>query len=1056
MNSLAEISMKNRAFTALVVVVVSILGVFAMLTMRQELIPSMEMPQVQIIASEPGASSAQMRERVGQPIEDAVRGLENVESTSTTSDSSLTRVTVELTYGTDVARSSNQIEVAVNRLDLPENVEPTIMAGGLGEIPAAVIAVSSDLDAADLNERLTSQVVPELERVEGVASISAAGGPEKIIQITPDAAKLQERGLTEADITKTLDDNGLSIPGGTVTDGDRTLDVTVGEALKKTSDLEDLPVLPAEPAAGSEQQGQAAGPQKPTVLKDVASVKEVLKEPDTISRTDGRESLVLMVMPTSDANLVQVSDDINAALDRLMPEVGGDAKSSVVFDQAPFIKNSIKSLAEEGLLGLVFAIAVILVFLLAIRPTIVTAVSIPVSLLMAFVGMLVSGYSLNMLTLAGLTISIGRVVDDSIVVIENITRHLSYGTERKKAVLTGVKEVGGAITASTLATVVVFLPIAVVGGMAGELFRPFSLTVGIAMLSSLFVALTIVPVLAYWFLRAPKNVSDASAEEIHAAAEEKERNSFLARLYRPALVWTQKHSVITLALALAVLVGTGFLFPLMKVNFMGDSGQNMASFTQTLPNGTSIEATAKKASEVEKKIIGLDGVETVQANIGGSQTRFGGKPNEVNYSITTDPDADQEKVRNSIGKAMKTVPDAGVIEETMVSQGQMGGSDVTIEIAAATAADRKKANDLIMAEFAQKNLPASIEKVKSDLEADQPTAVVRVDRAKAAALGLSDSAVVGLVAQQINPQPVGSVTWGERDLDIYLERGTKVETFNDLKKIEVMPRMPITEVASIKEEKIPPTINTKNNRVTVTVSLTPSGDNVQAVTEEANRAVDAVESKLPETASVTVGGVSADIDETFGQLGIAIIAAILLTYVLLVWIFKSLVQPLVLLVSIPFAATGAFGLLVITKVPLGLPAMIGLLMLTGIVVTNAIVLIDLVNQRRRDGMSLDAAIIDGAMTRLRPILMTAAATIFALLPMALGITGHGGFISKPLAIVTIGGLVSSTLLTLIIVPVLYRLTEWFGEKKRVRELGEQRKAHSAGDAPRGRRRAATT
>ncbi|MDO5645908.1 MAG: efflux RND transporter permease subunit [Dermabacter sp.] len=1048
MQALASISLKNRAFTALVVIVVSILGIFAMLTMRQELIPTVSLPQVQVIATEPGASSEQMRERVAQPIEESIRTLENVEGTQSTSTSSLTRVTVELAYGTDTARSSNQIEAAINRLELPDNVEPRVLSGGTGDIPAAVIAISSDLDTSELNARLSDQVVPELERVDGLASISVMGGPETIVRITPNAQALAERGLTDADITQAIDDNGLSIPAGQVSDGERSLDVTVGQPLGSIEDLRAIPVK-----ASASDADPAAAPQVVT-LQDVATVEEVLQDPESIARTNGRDSLVLVAIPTADANLVQISTDLNAELDRLMPEVGGGAKADVVFDQAPFIQSSISALAEEGLFGLVFAIAVILVFLLAVRPTIVTAVSIPVSLLMAFVGMLVSGYSLNMLTLAALTISIGRVVDDSIVVIENITRHLSYGTERKQAILTAVREVGGAITASTLATVIVFLPIAVVSGLAGELFRPFSLTVAIAMLSSLFVALTIVPVLAYWFLRAPKKLRDgeATVAEVLDEAERKEERSWLARIYRPALAWTQRHALVTLAIALAVLVGTGFLFPLMKVNLLSDSGQNIASFTQTLPNGTSLEATSEKALEVEERLVDLEGVETVQTTIGANAMGFGGSANEVDYSITTDVDADQEALRATILKEMRAVPESGEIEESAMAQGPLGGGDVTIQITAATVADRQAATDLIMGQFDPDALPASISRVSSDLDADQPTAVVTVDRAKAAERGLSDAAVVGLVAQQMQPQASGTVTFNDRDLDIYLDRGETVETYQALTELTIAG-MPLTDVASIEESMVPPTVHTENNRITVTVALTPAGDSIDQVSAEARAAIDAVQDELPESSNVRIGGASADVDETFTQLGIAILAAILLTYVLLVWIFKSLVQPLVLLVSIPFAATGAFGLLVLTQVPLGLPAMIGLLMLIGIVVTNAIVLIDLVNQRRRDGMNLNDAIMDGAMKRLRPILMTAAATIFALLPMAIGITGHGGFISQPLAIVTIGGLVSSTLLTLLLVPVLYRLTEAPGEKRRLRAGtdGTEQGADGSRGGRRGRR-----
>ncbi|MCG7427158.1 efflux RND transporter permease subunit [Helcobacillus sp. ACRRO] len=1071
MHLLSHISLRNRPFTALVGVVVTILGILAMLTMRQELIPSVELPQVQVIATEPGATSKQMRERGAQPIEQSVQALENVEGTSSTSQSSLTRITIDLEYGTDVARSANQVEANLNRIkdQLPEGMDTQVVAGGSGDIPAGILAVSSELDPAKLNARLSSQVIPELERIDGVASVVVVGGPERIVRITPDQPKLDEHGLTTGDIQKAIDDNGLSIPGGQVADGSRTLDVTVGESIDSVDKLKEIPVTPSAGggAAGPDgqqgqpgqdgqmgqdgQQGQAGqdpqAPAEPVALSEIGKVEETTKTAENISRTNGRDSLVMMVMPTSDANLVQVSTDVNATMDRLRGDIGGDAEISTVFDQAPFIQQSIASLAEEGLLGLVFAIAVILLFLLAIRPTIVTAISIPLSLLMAFVGMMVSGYTLNMLTMAALTISIGRVVDDSIVVIENITRHLDEGPEkptpaqRMRAIGVAVREVGGAITASTLATVLVFLPVAVVSGMAGELFRPFALTVAIAMLASLFVSLTIVPVLAYWFLRpsrrgrkkAERAAQSAQAAETPegAPADGTRRDPLLSRIYRAVLVWTQRHTIITVVLALAVLVGTGFLMPLMKINLLSDSGQNMASYSQTLPNGTSLEATGKKASEVEKKVMAVDGVETVQTTIGASDFGMGGAANEVSYSITTDVDADQEALRKDILKAMQSVPDAGEIEETAMG-GPTGSNDVTIEISAATAKERQRANDILMKELTKGKMPAGIDRVTSDLEADQPTAVVAVDRKKAAEAGMSDSAIVGMVAQQLVPQGIGTLSTADADLEIQLADQKKAETLEDLKKIEIAGK-PITDFAEIREENIPPTISSKDNQDTVTISVTPSGDDTRDAVARAQAAIDATKDDLPETARAQIGGASAEIDDTFTQLGIAILAAILLVYVLLVWIFKSLIQPLILLISIPFAAVGAFGLLILTQVPLGLPSMIGLLMLVGIVVTNAIVLIDLVNQRRRDGMGLEEAILDGAQKRLRPILMTAAATIFALVPMAFGITGEGGFISQPLAVVVIGGLVSSTVLTLVIVPVLYRITEGFGERRRLRE-----------------------
>ena len=1060
MNRLATLSLNNRSFIALVCIAVSIIGVFIMTTMRQELIPSVSLPQIQVMTTAPGSSSEQVRDRITSPVEQSLSGLENVESTSSSSQAGLSMVTIELTYGTDVARSSNQVDAALTRIEdqLPEDADPQVVSGGTSDLPAVVLSVSSDLDPSELATRLDASVTPELERVDGVSSVAVIGAPEEIVRITPDADALAENGLTEDDISTALDASGLSLPGGSVVDGDRTLDVVLGQSVDSLESLEQIVLLPADGGDQAQQEGpdgqplpdaEPQQPAAPVTLSEVATVERTTQDATSISRTNGRESLVVMVTATVDGNVVDISDGVESVLADELPGVGGGATSDVVFDQAPFIQESILALAEEGLLGLLFAVGVILLFLRRVRPTIVTAISIPTSLLIAFIGMYVTGYTLNMLTLAALTISIGRVVDDSIVVIENIMRHLAYGKSKRRAILDAVGEVAGAITASTLATVVVFLPIAVVAGMAGELFRPFALTVGIAMLSSLLVALTIVPVLAYWFLRPPKGHEDVDPDDaaqvaaIREESEGKEERTWLHRMYAPLLhlvLDTLPRRLATIGVAVVILVGTLFLFPLVNISFLGDTGQNIASLSQTLPAGTSLEQSSRKASESEKALLDLDGVQTVQTTIGGSQFGVGGSSeNEVSFSITTDPDADQEALLDTMVSTLEDLPEPGTVEAADVAS-PTGSSSVDILITGPTAKDRQAANDAILAELDP--LPGGVSEVSSDLQADQPTAVVTVDREAAAARGLTEEAVIGMVAQQMYPGAIGSVTLDDDELDIYVSGGESIDTVDQLRDITLMGSVPLQDVASIDEELSRPSISTQDSLETVTVSLTPAGEDVSVATQAANDAIDAA--NLSEGVDATIGGTAADIDETFGQLGIAMLAAILLVYVLLVWIFKSLIQPLILLVSIPFAAIGSLGLLVITGVPLGLPSMIGLLMLVGIVVTNAIVLIDLVNQYRRAGMTLDDALHQGSAKRLRPILMTAAATIFALIPMALGITGNGGFIAQPLAVVVIGGLVSSTLLTLVIVPVLYRIAEGPGERRRVRE--EERLA-----ALRGRR-----
>lgn len=1067
MHRLATLSLGNRAFIALLTVVVALLGVMSALTLRQELIPSVSLPQVQIITTAPGSSPQQVRDRVSAPIEDAVKGLENVESTSSASQGGVSTVTVELQYGTDVARTSNQVDAALSRIEdeLPEQAEPQVLSGGSGDIPAMILSISSDLEPADLAQRLNSSVVPELKRVDGVSTVLVAGAPERRVTIAPDDAALAEEGLTTADVTEALDASGLTVPGGTVTDDDETLDVTIGQPLDSVEGIEDIMLLPPEDAAQSDTgqsdadqsdvgPGQADpaadAPPEPVRLGDVADVEEDVAEATSISRTNGRESLVLLVTPTSDGNVVAISGDVSAQLGDLLPGVGGAAESDVVFDQAPFIQTSITSLGQEGALGLGFAILVILVFLRAVRPTIVTAISIPLSLLFALLGMLISGYTLNMLTLAALTISIGRVVDDSIVVIENITRHLEYGKQRMRAVMDGTREVVAAITASTLATVIVFLPVAVVSGMAGELFRPFALTTAIAMMSSLFVAITIVPVLAYWFLRpsrAARGIDPDDAEEtarIRAAAEAREERGALHRLYAPVLRWTQAHRLVTVLMAVVVLAGTVALAPLLKVNFLGDAGQNMASYTQTLEAGTSLEDSARAADRAEQALLKVDGVDVVQTTIGAAQFGFGGGSNEITYQITTDPDADQESLAEEMTRVLQGL-DEGEIEEMTGGGPAMGGASVDIRVTGPDPQSRQEAVDALLAELDP--VPSGVESVTSDLAGEVPTAVIRVDREAAAQRGLTEEAVVGLVASRMFPAPIDQVTIEGRELNVYLEQGDAPATLQELRDLEVAGG-PLTDLAEVDEVLERPEILTEDAQETATISLTPAEEDTRPATEAAQAAIDAVD--LPDGAQAQLGGAAEDIEESFGQLGIAMAAAVLLTYVLLVWIFKSLVQPLVLLVSIPFAATGALGLLILTRQPLGLPAMIGLLMLIGVVVTNAIVLMDLINQYRRAGMGLAEAIEQGAHKRLRPILMTAAATIFALIPMALGITGHGGFIAQPMAIVVIGGLVTSTLLTLVLVPVLYRMTEARGERRRLREI----EAEQEREARREQRRAA--
>jgi len=1025
---LAVFSLRNRALIALVTIVIAVFGGVSLTQLKQELVPSISYPGLFIVTTYPGASPAVVEHDVSTPIEQAIQTVPGLESTSATSSANFSNITASFAYSTDLATAEQKITTAINRIksSLPDGVDPQVLQFNLSDLPIVQLAVTSDLDATELSDRLDRIAVPELSRLDGVASVGLQGAAVDRVEIVPNAEDLAAWGLTTQSITQTLDANGVLLPAGEITEDGKTLSVQAGTRLTSTDQIADLPILGARPVDPS-RTGQIV------TIGDVAEVSVQPEAPKGFSRVNGSDALTLWVTKTAAGNTVAVSGEVLAALPDLAESIGGGTEFVVVFDQAPFITQSIESLAQEGLLGLVFAVIVILVFLLSLRSTLVTAVSIPTSVLVTFIGIWVSGYTLNVITLAGLTIAIARAVDDSIVVIENIKRHLESGTEKRQAILTAVREVAGAITASTVTTVAVFLPLAFVGDQIGELFRPFAMTVAIALFASLIVSLTIVPVLAYWFLgRRKQRDQDAAAtptagEQTDSVAIVDEHSGRLAKAYSPIIRWTLKHPVVVVLVALLVLGGSAALAPLLKFNFISDSGQNTMTVTQTLPSGTSLAVQDDAAREVEQVLAEVPGVKTVQTSVGsgGSVLRSALGSGGTTFSITTDPSYDQVALQDEVRNAVASLSGAGEI--SLSASSGFGSSTLDVTVRAATQADLETATQLVV--DAVKGLDVT-KAVEDNVATTTPYISVEVDLDAAAKAGLTELQVGGLVMAAMNPNAVGDVLIDERTLSIYLVDTDAPTTVAELRDFEVPTRTglkPLHDLASISTSLAPATITTEQGVRVATVSITPATDDIAAASAQVTTAIDELE--LPSGTSAELGGVATQMADAFGQLSIALLAAILIVYVVMVATFRSLRQPLLLLVSVPFAATGAIVLQVVTGVPLGVSSLIGVLMLVGIVVTNAIVLVDLINQYRARGLKIRTAVELGTERRLRPILMTAAATIFALVPLAVGITGHGGFISQPLAIIVIGGLVSSTVLTLIVLPSLYYLVEGRKERK---------------------------
>ena len=1067
MHRLAKLSLANRSVVALITAIVAIFGFVSLGALKQELIPSIETPQAAIVTTYIGASPEVIDKQVSQPIEAAVRALDGLVSSTTTSQSNISILRVEFEYGTATSKVTEKLNAALASVTLPADASAKVLSGSFDSVPIIALGVSSNSgDNEALGKTLEDVAKPLFSSVSGVRDVAVAGVVEKRINLTFNQAALAANGLSQQSVTSALQANGFLLPAGTIDDSKGSISVEVGTAINSLADLKNLPLIGTKTSVTSgapftipSTPGMPTGATLPGVpsvstsstavrLGDVAKVVYENSPVTSIARVNGKSALSISITKTQDANTVAVSHGVEKKIEELKQKLG-DVTIVTIFDQAPYVEKSLENLSTEGLLGLSFAIIVILIFLMSVRSTLVTAISIPTSVLITFIGLGTLGYSLNLFTLSALTIAIGRVVDDSIVVIENINRHLAYGEPKKKAVLRAVREVSGAITAATITTVAVFFPITLVNGLIGELFRPFGFTFAIALVASLFVSLTIVPVLAYWFLKAPKAIEFKNEKEAEAAAakvrheeEERERKSWLQRGYLPILSWTQKRPVVTVVASLLILVITFGMSGFLKTDFIGSSGASGFVINQTLPAGATLEQKDAASAKVEAVLLARDEVTVVNTTIGSSgdgRVAFGAAAGGISIQVTTKEDIDIVALEDSL--AAEFAKDSSLGEVKFASGGGpgFGGSD-TVDIKVVAANDTQLTAGIKAVQAAMQGTK-DVTEITNSLAEKQRTLRVTVDRLAAAKKGLTEIAVGGIVASAMKPNSIGKINVDDVSTPIYVVKTNLADTVAKVKRISIPTAtglISLSSIAKIEEVAVPVSITSEKGDRTAKVMLTPGGDNLGALTAEVTKRLKDVD--LPVGVTATIGGVSASQADSFAQLGIALLAAVAIVFVVMVATFSSIIQPLILLISIPFAATGALGLLLATNTPMGVPAIIGMLLLVGVVVTNAIVLIDLINQYRKQGRPTQQAIMDGARQRLRPILMTALATIFALTPMALGITGSGGFISQPLAIVVIGGLFTSTVLTLVIVPVLYWLVEGRKERRAAKRAAKAKAA----------------
>ena len=1041
MSWLTKMSLRNRSIVGLVVVAVVIFGAIAVSSLKQELIPNLTFPYLTVFTMDPGSSPSDVERTITTPLEQVIKTTAGVKQYDSFSNEGVSIITIQYEFGTDMKAKEAEVQQAVAGVQtLPQTaMPPDIAALNFGSMPVVQLAVSSSLPPQALATQLGTQVVPTLQGIPGVQAVTLSGVQQMQMQIQLKAAKVARLGVDPTQIATAIAQANLTTGAGTVTSGSLVYPVTVSAKAQTVKAIEDLVIAPASAsplgaaaaagATGSSASAAAsasataaasaasAAATKPVTLGEIADVRIAPAPLTAVTRTNGKSSIGISISKATTGNTVDIANAVAEELPALTADLGGQTKITTVVDQSIYIKESITSLWREGLIGAVFAVLIIWIFLRSWRSTLIASLSIPLSVIGALIILYSRGESLNMLTLGGLTIAIGRVIDDSIVVIENTYRHLQEGDDVRTAAYTGTREVAGAITASTLTTVAVFLPLGFVHGLASEFFRPFALTVTFALLCSLVVALVVVPVASTWVL-SKRQVGHRDADEV----------TRLQRAYLPALKFALDHKIVTLVLAAAIFVGSMALTPLLKTNLFDSSAQNTMSITQTLPPGTSLDATMASAAKVEAILATTDGVDIYQVTAGSTGSLFGSgggtsaSSSQASFTIVTDPDMDKLAILDDVRAQVAELRNAGTISVTGddASMGTMGTMEV--RVAASDPLVLKKANDMVLA--AMKTVDGLAD-VKSNLSEGRPSATVAIDQAKAAAAGVTPSTLSLYTTLILNGYPVGVVPTAAgvlpaqimvQDIKLPPIPGAVSALLTRLPVPGSKGMVPLGEIATVAEVQAPVQVTHVDGERTASITAAAVNNNIGAASSAVTAAMDGVD--LPSGSTWSLAGATEATNDVFRTLGIAMLIAILLVYIIMVATFRSLLNPLILLVSIPFAAVGAVVALVVTGTALGMPSLVGLLMLIGIVVTNAIVLLDLVEQFRRRGMDARTAVIQGSRRRLRPILMTAVATILALTPMALGM-GKGGFLSTPLAIVVIGGLFTSTFLTLVLVPVLY-------------------------------------
>jgi len=1019
--SLVNFVLKNKLAVWLLTIIITVSGIYSGTRMKMETIPDISIPYLMVTAVYPGATPEKVMDDVSIPLEKTLESLEGVKAIYSNSYSNMASLQVEYDYEKDMDEAKREIQAMLDTVSLPESVEePSISKISMNMMPVVALSVSStEEDIVGLTKTVEESLLPKIEKIDGVASATITGQHIEEVELTYDQEKMASLGVTEEDVEKMIQASDMAVSLGLFEFEESEQAVSVDGKFMTANELKKM-LIPVTPSA--------ANPSPVVELGDIAKI-EVVGKVESVSRTNGEEAIAIQIVKAQDANTVTVVNEVKELMKEEEKSIDG-LVVDMTLDQGAPIEESVTTMIEKAVFGGLIAVLIILLFLRDFKSTIISIVSIPVSIFMALLLLNWMDITLNIMTLGAITVAIGRVIDDSIVVVENIYRRLHLKEEKlsgRALVREATIEMFKPILSSTLVTVAVFAPLIFVGGMVGELFMPFALTMTFALGASLIVAITIVPALSHFLFK--KKLYSEKAEGHH-----KEQGK-LSKWYKGILKWTLNHKIVTSVVAVAMLVGSLMLTPLIGFSFLGSEEEKVMYLTYTPKAGELEEETLANMTAVEEKMLKRDEIDIVQVSITNSTDPTavmmgGGSGGGLMYLIF-DPDTENfADVKAEIEDYVFNIGQTGEWKSQNFSAGSVSSNEISYTFYSEDLDDLNEAVGMVEKVLADND---GLKDVSSSAEESYEEFTFKVEQDELLQYGLTTGQIVQMLSPQTQQNVLTTVEKDGNTLEVIVQQEAEAapKSIDDMLEKEVPTAsgktVELSEIVKVEEGFALNTLSRSKGEYYATVSGTILGDDISKVSAKVDKEIDKLD--LPNGVELGVAGVTADINETFTQLGLAMVAAIAIVYFILVVTFGEGLAPFVILFSLPFAVIGSFVGLLIAGETISVSVMMGLLMLIGIVVTNAIVLVDRIIHMEREGMPMREAILEAGATRLRPILMTAIATIGALIPLAIG-SGGGGLISKGLGITVIGGLASSTLLTLIIVPIVYEVLSKLFKKNR--------------------------